>query len=246
MAPEQARGEPGAAGPAADVYALGAILYELLTGRPPFRAETAAETVQQVLSQDPVPPSRLNGTVPRDLETVCLKCLHKEPRRRYATAAALADDLDRLRRGEAIVARPEGRLRAFARTIRRHPTVTVGLAAGLLLAGSLVGGGLWLRSARAEAEQAQDQLARLDRARRDHEFVTRLDEIHLDRVALVNGRLDMGLNLARADRDYEAAFREAGFGDRRRRAGGGGGAGRGVGRPGRPTGRPGRLGRLHP
>jgi serine/threonine-protein kinase len=92
MAPEQVIGRAGTIGPAADIYALGALLYEMLTGRPPFRAETAAETQRQVIAEEPVPPARLNPKVPRDLETICLKCLHKDPQRRYATVAALAED----------------------------------------------------------------------------------------------------------------------------------------------------------
>jgi serine/threonine-protein kinase len=165
MAPEQAAGGALAVGRSADIYALGAILYELLTGRPPFLAETEAETLRQVIFASPVLPSRLNPTVPRSLETICLKCLHKEPLLRYATAAALAEDIHRFLRGEAIAARPEGRLRRMARRVRRRPVLSAALAAGTLLAVALVGGGLWLISERAAAAR---EVAATERAAGDN------------------------------------------------------------------------------
>jgi eukaryotic-like serine/threonine-protein kinase len=156
MAPEQAEGRAEAVGPAADVYSLGAILYEQLTGRPPFRAETDLETVQQVISREPVPPSRLNATVPRDLETVCLKCLHKDPLRRYGSAAALADDLGRFQRGEAIAARPESLVRRWARRVRRRPLFSAAAAGVFVLVAALAGGALWVVSDRAAGERAAE------------------------------------------------------------------------------------------
>ncbi len=144
MAPEQVIGKAGTIGPAADIYALGALLYEMLTGRPPFRGETAAETERQVIHDEPVSPSRLNTKVPRDLETICLKCLSKEPQRRYASAAALADDLRRFGEGRPIQARPVGWGERSWRWCRRNPTVAALLVTALALVGLASGGGVWL------------------------------------------------------------------------------------------------------
>ena len=150
MAPEQVSGKAGTIGPATDIYALGAILYEMLTGRPPFRGETAAETERQVIHEEPVSPSRLNTKVPRDLETICLKCLSKEPQRRYASAAALADDLRRFGEGRPIQARPVGWRERSWRWCRRNPTVAALLITALALVGLASGGAVWLVRQRAE------------------------------------------------------------------------------------------------
>lgn len=136
MAPEQATGDPRRLGPATDLYALGAILYEMLTGRPPFQGPSPLDTLEQVRTQEPVPPRRLQPTVPRDLERICLKCLSKEPARRYASAAQLADEVHRFLKGEALVCmRPVGRAERLWRWARRNPSLalTGGAAAVLLL-----------------------------------------------------------------------------------------------------------------
>ncbi len=140
MAPEQAEGKARSVGMSVDVYALGAILYELLTGRPPFRGATTLETLEQVKMIEPVPPSRLQPGLSRDLETICLKCLEKAPTRRYATAEALADDLHRHLAGEPILARPAPFWERTWKWARRRPATAASSAIAVIAAGSLLGG----------------------------------------------------------------------------------------------------------
>jgi serine/threonine-protein kinase len=195
MAPEQALGQT-TVGPAVDVYALGAILYELLTGRPPFQGETAASTIHQVLTQSPVPPSRLNFKVPRDLETICLKCLQKAPQHRYASAQALADDLRRFGEGRPIRARPVGWGARSWRWGRRNPAAAALVAGGLLLVMALVGGGLW----------SERQLAQ------------RRQEVEADLKEVAEGQEQARWAQARAALERaEARLGEGGPGDLRRR-----------------------------
>ncbi len=146
MSPEQAQGRTKDLGPPTDIYALGAVLYELLTGRPPFKGANVMETLAQVVGDDPVPPSRLQPKIPRDLEAICLKSLEKEPGRRYESAAALARDIERYLADEPVKACPPAvgyRLRKFAR--RHKAGVAITAAASLLLVLGLGGGGWWLQ-----------------------------------------------------------------------------------------------------
>jgi eukaryotic-like serine/threonine-protein kinase len=131
MSPEQAAGHSHAVGPRTDVYALGAILYELVSGRPPFKADTSLETLKLVVETEPVPLRRWNPRLPRDLETICLKCLEKEPRRRYASAQDLADELDRFLDGRPILSRHVGPAGKSWRWCRRNPALA-GLIAALM------------------------------------------------------------------------------------------------------------------
>ena len=155
MAPEQASGRTKELSPATDVYALGTILYECLTGRPPYTSATPMDTVLQVLTEEVVPPKRLNAKVPRDLETICLMCLQKEASKRYVSAAALADDLHRFQVGEPIRARPVGHFERTAKWARRRPAVAALLAVcAVALVGGLLGWGWFTGAIQSERDKA--------------------------------------------------------------------------------------------
>ena len=245
IAPEQARGHVGEIGPASDIYALGAILYELLTGRPPFQGPSPMETLLQAARQEPVPVTRLAPRVPRDLNTICLKCLEKDAQKRYVTAADLATDLGKFLDNEPILARPIGTIERSLRWARRRPALATVLLGSLLLATASVGGLVWLwqeraamvravhddlrevarledsferSKARAVLDRAETRLGRggpselrqrVDRVAKDLMLASRLDSVRSNRQSVLEGRF----NNAQADRDYEAEFGVAGFGD---------------------------------
>jgi serine/threonine-protein kinase len=226
MAPEQVQAKSGAVGPATDVYALGAILYELLTGRPPFRAATTMDTLAQVLGQEPVSLRRLNEGVPRDLDTICLRCLHKDPRKRYPSTRELADDLRRFLQGEPIRARPVGSLERAAKWVKRRPAAAGVLALfGLLAAVVLVGFAVvsaQLHETRAALMREQEAKSERTAARVEalqvaapgavpgilaelgaahEEVLPRLREVWNDRTGDPRKRMRVALALARHDPD---------------------------------------------
>jgi tetratricopeptide (TPR) repeat protein/tRNA A-37 threonylcarbamoyl transferase component Bud32 len=207
MAPEQAEGKGSQIGTGTDIYALGAILYELLTGRPPFKAATPLDTVKQVVSEEPVAPSRLDTKVPRDLETICLKCLAKEPHKRYLDAQALADDLGCFLAGKPIQARRTPLRERTLKWARRRPAAAALVVLGVFAVLALFGFTWWLKHERDAALQEQRRAQAI--LREALEGVDRLAEIPADAQATLQisderfQRLQDALKLCRAFLDLQ-------------------------------------------
>jgi hypothetical protein len=183
MPPEQAAGGKDIT-TAADVYSLGAILYELLTGRPPFEGESALETLLRVQEEEPARPRTLHRRIDRDLESVCLKCLEKDPGRRYGSAEALADDLERWLRGESVTPRPTGRIGRLVKWCRRRPAIATLLALCLLTGVAVSAGFLWQSRADHEARRKLSELSKTEAGERKFRS-------YLEAVQSAAGRMEL-------------------------------------------------------
>lgn len=205
MAPEQAGGKTKELGPAVDVYALGAILYELLTGRPPFKAATPLDTLMQVQTEEPLPPARLQPNLSPDLETICLKCLDKDPRRRYFGAADLAEDLRRFLDGEPILAKPASSWNRSIKWIKRRPAGAALIAvSSLALIGFIVGGLITNSRLKAEKNAEEWQKQRAEKALAESRQRLTLNYIAYGRLCASASRLAT----ARDSREREEALSE--------------------------------------
>jgi serine/threonine protein kinase/tetratricopeptide (TPR) repeat protein len=207
MAPEQADGKRGAVTTATDVYGLGAVLYAILAGKPPFRGDSVIETLEQVRRAPPEPPSGVRRRVDRDLQTICLKCLEKEPARRYRSAEALADDLERWLRGEPIAARPAGRLEHAWRWCRRNPALAAGASTITVLLVAFLA--VLITSNRTLARQQAEITRQRDRARKavDKMYTEVAEKWLIDQPGLTGIRRDFLLEALAFYRDFA---REAG------------------------------------
>lgn len=201
MAPEQAQGQP--ASPVSDVYSLGAILYELMCGRPPFVGPTWMETLTQVIGLEPAPPRRLVPSLPRDLETICLTCLQKAPGKRYSSAAHLADELRRFLDGKPIRARPVSRLERGLKWVRRNPVVSALLAA-VIVASTIGAVGIFLNYRDARNQEAAARKNEQDAVARGNEAIkqTGIAKDNEGKALLALGQRDDALK----ERDYNSAL----------------------------------------